>query len=221
MKIENGEKVFKLVEMNIDEVNNKEFFLKPKNSFVTSRPTSSGKKEWEGKGNNKKNNFKNKGIGFEKKTAKQVFKPKEKMNDIFVAGPSVDDEKDYIFSQKAVDDFNAAKKLKEETVKSIFVEYDKRVCYRCNEIGHMAKQCKKVFEKPVFVKPIVQKQTVKKPTVQKPRPKSPVDTKGKKPMVSPIRILKRGESLKSEDKPKSTFEVGESSKSHKTSKIYP
>ena len=57
--------------------------------------------------------------------------------------------------------------------------------------------------------------------MQKPRPKSPNDKKGKKPMISPIRILKRGESLKSEDKPKSTFEVGESSKTHKTSKIYP
>ncbi|XP_021975488.1 uncharacterized protein LOC110870613 [Helianthus annuus] len=63
----------------------------------------------------------------EKKAAKQVFKPKEKINDVFVAGPSVDDEKDYIFSQKAVDDFNAAKKLKEESVKSTFVEYDKRI----------------------------------------------------------------------------------------------
>ncbi|XP_021996076.1 uncharacterized protein LOC110893269 [Helianthus annuus] len=164
-----------------------------KASFVTSRPTSSGKKEGDGKGSNKKNNVKNKGIGFEKKTAKQVFKLKEKMNDIFVAGPSVDDEKDYIFSQKVVDDFNAAKKLKEETVKSTFVEYDKRVCYRCSEIGHMAKQCKKVIEKPVFVKPRVQKQTVQKPTVQKsnvpkPRPKSPIDTKGKKPMGLPKSI---------------------------------
>ncbi|XP_021998289.1 neurofilament medium polypeptide-like [Helianthus annuus] len=164
---------------------------------------------------------------------KSVFKPKEKLNEIFVVGPSVDDEKDYIFSQKAVDDFNAAKKLKEESVKSTFVEYDKRVCYRCSEIGHMAKQCQKVIEKlvqksvvkpsvqkPIVVKP-VQKQTVSKPTVpksnvQKPRPKSPTDTKGKKPMASPIRILKRGESLKSEDKPKSIFEIGESSNTRKT-----
>ncbi|XP_035837159.1 serum response factor-binding protein 1-like [Helianthus annuus] len=64
--------------------------------------------------------------------------------------------------------------------------------------------CQKVIEKPVVVKPVqkqtvqkpsVQKQTVSKPTVQKsniqkPQPKSPIDTKGKKPMVSPIRILK-------------------------------
>ncbi|XP_021985611.1 uncharacterized protein LOC110881756 [Helianthus annuus] len=97
VKIENVEKVFKLVEMNINEVNNNEFFSKPKKSFVTSRPTSSGKKEGDGK----------------------------------------------------------VKKLKEETVKSTFVEYDKRVCYRCSEIEHMAKQCKKVIEKPVVVKPIV------------------------------------------------------------------
>ncbi|XP_035845799.1 uncharacterized protein LOC118492114 [Helianthus annuus] len=40
-------------------------------------------------------------------------------------------------------------------------------------------------------------------------------------MVYPIRILKRGEKLKSEDKPKSIFEIVESSKSHKTSKFYP
>ncbi|MFS7917068.1 hypothetical protein Hanom_Chr03g00184721 [Helianthus anomalus] len=97
----------------------------------------------------------------------------------------------------------------------------------------MARQCQKVIEKPV-VKPVkkqdvqksVQKQVVSKPTVQKPnsqkpRPKSPTDTKGNKPMVSPIRILKRGKSLKSEDKPKSTFEIGESSKNLKTSKFYP
>ncbi|XP_022019682.1 uncharacterized protein LOC110919731 [Helianthus annuus] len=45
VKIENVEKVLKLVEMNINEVNNNEFFSKPKKSFVTSRPTSSGKKD--------------------------------------------------------------------------------------------------------------------------------------------------------------------------------
>ncbi|MCQ7285353.1 hypothetical protein NP026_23640, partial [Salmonella enterica] len=48
VKIENVEKVFKLIEMNINEVNNNEFFSKPKKSFVTSRPTSSRKKEGDG-----------------------------------------------------------------------------------------------------------------------------------------------------------------------------
>ncbi|XP_021997239.1 uncharacterized protein LOC110894332 [Helianthus annuus] len=57
--------------------------------------------------------------------------------------------------------------------------------------------------------------------VQKSRPKSPVVSKDKKEMISPIRILKRGESLKSEDKPKSIFGIGESSKTSKTSKFYP
>ena len=98
--------------------------------------------------------------------AKQVFKPKEKINDVFVAGPSTEVEKEYIFSQKVVDDFNAAQKLKEETVNTTFVEYDKRVCYRCNEIGHMAKQCQKVFKKHVVEKP-VQKQIVEKSKVEK------------------------------------------------------
>ncbi|XP_035837234.1 uncharacterized protein LOC118485097 [Helianthus annuus] len=48
VKIKNVEKVFKLVEMNINKVNNNEFFSKLKKSFVTSRPTSSGKKDGDG-----------------------------------------------------------------------------------------------------------------------------------------------------------------------------
>ncbi|XP_035832028.1 uncharacterized protein LOC118481047 [Helianthus annuus] len=133
VKIENVEKVFKLVELNINEINNNEFFSKLKKSFFTSRPISSEKKDGVGK----------------------------------------------------------AQKLKEETVNTTFVEYDKRVCYRCNEIGHMAKQCQKVFKKHVVEKPNVQKQNVQKQMVKKSRPKSPVVSKVKKEMVSPIRILKR------------------------------
>ncbi|XP_021971805.1 uncharacterized protein LOC110866970 [Helianthus annuus] len=161
-RIENFEKVFKLVEIDISE------------------------KEWvDNGGNNKRNEnkFKNKGVGFEKKMDKKNVKSKEKMSDVFVVGPSVDAEKEYIFSQKAIDDFNAAKKLREETYKTTFVEYDKRICYRCNEIGHMAKQCMKKLEKPVL---------------QKPKSKAPTDVKGKKPMVSPVRILKRVEAKKME-----------------------
>ncbi|MFS7962471.1 putative transcription factor interactor and regulator CCHC(Zn) family [Helianthus anomalus] len=138
--------------------------------------------------------------------AKDEVNPKEKLSEVFVAGKNTVAEKDYIFSQKAVDDFNVAKRLKDETNRSTFVEYEKRICYRCNEIGHMAKQCVKKIEKTVF---------------QKPKPKTSNDVKGKTPMISPLRILKQGESLKSEDKPKSTFEIGESSKTQKTSKVYP
>ncbi|MFS7912189.1 putative transcription factor interactor and regulator CCHC(Zn) family [Helianthus anomalus] len=167
------------------------FLSKPKNSFVKSQPNNSGKKEWVGKDDNNKrngNNLKRKVVGFEKKVGKQEFKPKEKLYEVFLSGMNTVAEKDYIFNQKAVDDFNAAKKLKEETNKSTFVEYENRICYRCNEIGHMAKQCTKKFEKPIF----------KKPVLQKPKPKVSTNVKGKTQMISPIRILKRGESLKSE-----------------------
>ncbi|XP_021985049.1 uncharacterized protein LOC110880937 [Helianthus annuus] len=208
-RIENVEKVFKLVEIDISEVNNNTFFSKPKKSFVTQQPNNSGKKGSVGNhGQNKRqgNNLKKKGVGFEKKMAKNEVKPKERLEEMFVAGKSTVEEKEYIFSQKAIDDFNATKKLRDESYKSTFVEYDKRICYCCSEIGHMAKQCMKRIENPVL---------------KKPRLKTPTDNKGKKPMVSPVRILKRGESLKSEEEPKSTFENGESSKTHKTSKIYP
>ncbi|XP_022040508.1 uncharacterized protein LOC110943059 [Helianthus annuus] len=126
-----------------------------------------------------------------------------------------------VYDSEEDGNFLDAQKLKVETVTSTFVEYDKRVCYRCNEIGHMAKQCQKVFEKPKVEKPKVQNKSISKQMVHKSRPKSPVVEKGKQKMISPIRILKRGETLKSEDKPKSIFEIGESSKSHKTSKFYP
>ncbi|XP_021996029.1 uncharacterized protein LOC110893220 [Helianthus annuus] len=128
--------------------------------------------------------------------AKKEVKPKEKLSEVFVAGNNTEVEKDYIFSKQAIDDFIAAKKIRDETNRSTFVEYDKRICYRCNEIGHMAVtwwiQCVKKIIKPVF---------------HKPKPKISKGVKGKSPM--------------SEDKPKSTFEIGESSKSQKTSKIYP
>ncbi|XP_021979548.1 uncharacterized protein LOC110875656 [Helianthus annuus] len=208
-RIESVEKVFKLVEIDISEVNNNTFFSKPKKSFVTQQPKKSGKKGSVGNHDQNKrqgNNLKKKGVGFEKKMAKNEGKPKERLGEVFVTGKSTVEEKEYIFSRKAIDDFNAAKKLIDETFKSTFVEYDKRICYRCNEIVHMAKQCMKNLEKPIL---------------QNPRPKTPTDNKGKKPMISPVRILKRGEFLKSEEKPKSTFEVGESSKVQKTSKIYP
>ncbi|MFS7948413.1 putative transcription factor interactor and regulator CCHC(Zn) family [Helianthus anomalus] len=201
--------MFKLVEIDISEVNNNVFLSKLKRSFVKQQPNKPGKKEWVGNhGQNKRhgNNFKRKGVGFEKKMDKNEVKPKDKLSEVFVAGKNTVAEKEYIFSQKSVDDFNAAKKLREETNRPTFVEYDKRICYRCNEIGHMAKQCVKKIEKPVF---------------QKPKSKNSTDVKGKTPMIFPVRILKRGESLKSEDKPKSTFEIGESLKAQKTSKIYP
>ncbi|KAJ0589142.1 putative transcription factor interactor and regulator CCHC(Zn) family [Helianthus annuus] len=234
VRFETVQKVFKLVELNVNELKKNDFFAKLNKSVGSSCSTSQEKVEGVGKGKNINNKLKKKGIGFEKRMAKQVVKPKERIDDVFVCGPSTEIEKDYILSQKAVEDFNAAQKLKAETVSSTFVEYDKRLCYRCNEVGHMAKQCKKVFEKPVVVKTVakkvVEKPKVEKPKVennkfskqniQKPRPKTPVVAKDKQVMVLPIRILKRGERLKSEDKPKSTFEIGESSKSPKTSTIY-
>ncbi|MFS7929147.1 putative transcription factor interactor and regulator CCHC(Zn) family [Helianthus anomalus] len=188
-RLENVEKVFKLVEIDILEVNNNTFLLEPKKSFVKPQPNNSGKKERVGNGgNNKRNgdNFKNKGVGLDKKMAKKNVKPKDKMSDVFVAGPSVDAEKDYIFSQKAVDDFNAAKRLKEVTNKSTFVEYDKRICYRYNEIGHMAKQCVKKIEKPTFQKPKPKTSNdVKGKTSYDVKGKTSNDVKGKTTMVSP------------------------------------
>ncbi|XP_021975463.1 uncharacterized protein LOC110870586 [Helianthus annuus] len=208
--LENVEKVFKLVEIDISAVNNS-FLSKPKKSFVKQQLTNNwGKKnDWVGKNGNNKihgNDYKKKGVGFEKQMAKKQVKPKEKLSEVFVAGNNTEVEKDYIFSKKAIDDFIAAKKIRDETNRSTFVEYDKRIRYRCNEIGHMAKQCVKTIIKPVF---------------HKSKQKISNDVNGKSPMVSPVRILKRGESLKSEDNPKSTFEIGESSKSQKTSKVYP
>ncbi|MFS7985591.1 hypothetical protein Hanom_Chr11g01000241 [Helianthus anomalus] len=72
-RLENVEKVFKLVEIDISDVNNNVFLSKPKKSFVKQQPNNSGKKKWVGNnGHNKRhgNNFKKKGVSFEKKMAK-------------------------------------------------------------------------------------------------------------------------------------------------------
>ncbi|XP_035834086.1 uncharacterized protein LOC118482627 [Helianthus annuus] len=151
VKFENVQKVFKLIELSVNELKKNDFFSKLNKSVGSSRPTSPEKVEGVGKNQNNKNQLRNKGLGFEKKMTKKVVKPKERMNDVFVA----------------------AQKLKVETVTTTFVEYDKRVCYHCNEVGHMAKQCKKVIEKLVVVKN-VEKLKVEKPKVEKPKelPKS-------------------------------------------------
>ncbi|XP_035842133.1 uncharacterized protein LOC110924517 [Helianthus annuus] len=84
-----------------------------------------------------------------------------------------DSEEDGNFLDGYLSKTDKTQTLKVETVTTSFVEYDKRVCYRCNEIGHMAKQCQKVFKKPVVGKS-VQNQVVEKPKVEKPKglPKS-------------------------------------------------
>ncbi|KAJ0828239.1 putative transcription factor interactor and regulator CCHC(Zn) family [Helianthus annuus] len=191
VKFENVEKVFKLVELSVNEIKKNDFFSKLKKSVGSSCPTSPEKIDGVGKSQNKKNQLKKKGIGFEKKMAKQVVKPKDRIDDVFVAGPSTENEKEYIFSQKAVDDFNAAQKLKLETVSNTFVEYDKRMCYRCNEIGHMAKQCQKVFKTPVVEK-AVQKQVVEKQRLKNLRFKTKVfQNKSFKNLDQNHRLLQR------------------------------
>ncbi|XP_022040293.1 uncharacterized protein LOC110942838 [Helianthus annuus] len=137
--LENVEKVFKLVEIDISEVNNNSFLSKPKKSFVNNP----------GKKNERVGNIAN------------------KRHEV---------EKDYIFSKQAVNDFIAAKKIRDEANRSTFVEYDKRICYRYNEIGHMAKKCVKKMIKPIF---------------HKPNPKISKDVKGKSPMGLPRSIISK------------------------------
>ncbi|KAJ0827652.1 hypothetical protein HanRHA438_Chr17g0828281 [Helianthus annuus] len=71
VKFENVEKVFKLVELSVNEIKKNDFFSKLKKSVGSSRPTSSEKIDGVSKSQNKKNQLKNKGIGFEKKMTKQ------------------------------------------------------------------------------------------------------------------------------------------------------
>ena len=100
VKFENVQKLFKLIELSVNELKKNEFFSKLNKSVGSSRPTSPEKVEGVGKNKNKKNQLKNKGLGFEKKMTKKLVKSKDRIDDVFVCGPSTETEKDYILVKR-------------------------------------------------------------------------------------------------------------------------
>ncbi|KAJ0576488.1 putative transcription factor interactor and regulator CCHC(Zn) family [Helianthus annuus] len=84
VKLESIQKVFRMVEFSVNELKKSDFLAKLNKSVESSCSASPEKIEGVGKGKNRNNKLKNKGIGFEKRMAKQVVKPKERIDDVFV-----------------------------------------------------------------------------------------------------------------------------------------
>ncbi|KAJ0754223.1 putative transcription factor interactor and regulator CCHC(Zn) family [Helianthus annuus] len=144
-------KVFKLTEINISEI--KDLCLNEKPKKYTSRVQQrlNKKKNYSsGSGFQKKSNhngnFKKKGLGFtpteKQKNEKYVRDFKSKMT--FVSGTSSEEEEKKDFLRQSNNEFLAKKQ--DELKKMTEQKKDMKTCFRCNTVGHIAKDCSKAIQ---------------------------------------------------------------------------
>ncbi|KAF5762501.1 putative transcription factor interactor and regulator CCHC(Zn) family [Helianthus annuus] len=141
VKIENINTVFKLIKIEFSEIKDKMGFSKPKyNSRVQQRLN---KKKGFGPGHQKKpnhkSNFKKKGLGFDVENNQNIKDFKSKT--VFVSGSSSKEEKKSSFWKQSNKAFLAEKQKHEKNEAN--QKKETRTCYRCNEVGHIARNCSK------------------------------------------------------------------------------
>ncbi|KAM0031259.1 putative transcription factor interactor and regulator CCHC(Zn) family [Helianthus debilis subsp. tardiflorus] len=145
VKSELIKKVFILSEINISEIKGLCFNEKPR--FYTSRVQQrlNKKKNYSSgsdfqKRSNHNGNFKKKGLGFtpteKQKNEKYVRDFKSKMS--FVAGTSTDEEEKESFWREKNSEFWKKKQIEQKK--------DSRTCFKCNNVGHIAKDCTQAIQ---------------------------------------------------------------------------
>ncbi|KAJ0940426.1 putative transcription factor interactor and regulator CCHC(Zn) family [Helianthus annuus] len=144
VKTEMIKKVFKLTEINISEI--KDLNLSGKHKPYTSRIKQKiNKKMCYGGGYgfqkkpNHNGNLKKKGLGFissENYKNQKTYKPKTK----FVSGGSSEDEQKKPFWKQSNQEFLAEVK---KNVRKFAQRVDRRTCFKCQEVGHIAWNCPK------------------------------------------------------------------------------
>ncbi|KAJ0537965.1 putative transcription factor interactor and regulator CCHC(Zn) family [Helianthus annuus] len=144
VKTEMIKKVFKLTEINISEIKDLDLSAKPK-PYTLRIQQRVNKKMGYGCGYNfqkKPNhngNLKKKGLGFsssENYKNQKIYKPKTK----FVSGGSSEDEQKKPFWKQSNQEFLAEVK---KNVKRFAEKVDRRTCFKCQEVGHIAWNCSK------------------------------------------------------------------------------
>ncbi|KAJ0805365.1 putative transcription factor interactor and regulator CCHC(Zn) family [Helianthus annuus] len=189
VRLEMIQKVFKITEINISEIKDLNFNGKPKQ--YTSRDQQRINKKmgyncgysFQKKPNHNRN-YKKKGLGFvPQKNYKneKVYKPKT----MFVAGKTTEVEKEKSFRNQTNQEF-LAKKQEDMKKKEDLKKVEKRSCFQCKAVGHVAKDCPKTF-----------------------RPKQEFSRKMKEKIVEKTELSTR----KFTGFENSTYEKGESSKS--------
>ncbi|KAJ0763877.1 putative transcription factor interactor and regulator CCHC(Zn) family [Helianthus annuus] len=144
VKTEMIKKVFKLTEINISEIKDLDLSAKPK-PYTSRIQQRVNKKMGYGCGYNfqkKPNhngNLKKKGLSFsssENFKNQKIYKPKTK----FVSGGSSEDEQKKPFWKQSNQEFLAEVK---KNVKRFAEKVDRRTCFKCQEVGHIAWNCSK------------------------------------------------------------------------------
>ncbi|KAM0058715.1 putative transcription factor interactor and regulator CCHC(Zn) family [Helianthus debilis subsp. tardiflorus] len=165
VKTELFNKVFKLAEINISEI--KGLCLNEKPRYYTSRVQQrlNKKKNYSsGSGFQKKSNpnrnFKKKGLGFipteKQKNKKYVRDFKSKMT--FVSGTSAEEEEKKDFWKQSNSEFLAKKQ--DEMKKIAEQKRNSRTCFKCNNVGHIAKDCSKEIQSKQGVSRKLEEQVV-------------------------------------------------------------
>ncbi|KAJ0800119.1 putative transcription factor interactor and regulator CCHC(Zn) family [Helianthus annuus] len=151
VKTELINKVFKLTEINISEIKDLCFNEKP-NPYTSRVQQRLNKKKGYSSGSsfqkksNHIGNFKKKGLGFtpteKQKNEKYVRDFKSRMS--FVSGTSTDEEEKTSFWRESNSEFLAKKQ--DELKKMAEENTDTRTCFRCNTVGHIARDCSKAIQ---------------------------------------------------------------------------
>ncbi|KAJ0939386.1 putative transcription factor interactor and regulator CCHC(Zn) family [Helianthus annuus] len=152
VKTELINKVFKLTEINISEIKDLCLNEKPKKCTSRVQQRLNKKKSYSSgsdfqKKSNHNGNFKNKGLGFtpieKQKNEKYVCDFKSKMT--FVSGTSSEEEEEKKdFWRQSNNDFLATKQ--DELRKMAEQKKDMKICFRCNTVGHIVRECSKAVQ---------------------------------------------------------------------------
>ncbi|KAM0008884.1 putative transcription factor interactor and regulator CCHC(Zn) family [Helianthus debilis subsp. tardiflorus] len=189
VRIEMIQKVFKITEINISEI--KDFNLNGKPKQYTSRDQQRINKKmgyncgyrFQKKPNHDRN-YKKKGLGLipPKNYKNEKF---YKQKNVFVSGKTSEAEKEKLFRNQTNQEF-LAKKQEESKKTEVLKKVEKRSCFQCKAVGHLAKDCPKTF-----------------------RPKQEISRKMNEKVVETTELSTR----KFTGFENSTYEKGESSKS--------
>ena len=136
--------IFKLTEINISEIKDVNLTEKPKKYTSRVQQRLNKKKGYDyGSGYRKKpnhnGNLKKKGLGFnssENYKNQKTYKPKTK----FVSGGSSEDEQKKPFWKQSNQEFLAEVK---KNVRKSDQRVDRRIYFKCQEVGHIAWNCPK------------------------------------------------------------------------------
>ncbi|KAJ0537966.1 putative transcription factor interactor and regulator CCHC(Zn) family [Helianthus annuus] len=136
--------VFKLTEINISEIKDENLYEKPRPYTSRIKQKINKKMGYNcGYGFQKKanhnSNFKKKGLGFippENYKNQKTYKSKIK----FVSGGCAEEEQKKPFWRQSNQEFLAEKK---KNLKKFTPRVDRRTCFKCQEVGHIAWNCSK------------------------------------------------------------------------------